>query len=91
MLNDKVWPAFSIAISASKWPMSQTVPLTPKSIRAFVLSQQSGDLDPSIKSEERPKDNNGPVTIVVGNTFKEIVLDRSKNVFITFYAPWWYV
>jgi len=31
--------------------------------------------------------NNGPVSVVVGSTFEELVMDPSKDVLIEFYAP----
>ena len=40
------------------------------------------------KSEKPPKKNNGPVKVVVANTFDQIVGDKSKDVLIEFYAPW---
>uniref|UniRef100_A0A8C6UMD6 protein disulfide-isomerase n=1 Tax=Neogobius melanostomus TaxID=47308 RepID=A0A8C6UMD6_9GOBI len=44
-------------------------------------------LKPIIKSQPVPK-NKGPVTVVVGKTFDEIVMDTQKDVLIEFYAPW---
>lgn len=41
-----------------------------------------------MKSAPIPKKNDGPVTVVVGNTFDKIVKDESKDVLIEFYAPW---
>ena len=40
-----------------------------------------------MKSEE-PVPNNGPLTIVVGKNFDEIVRDPTKDVLVKFYAPW---
>jgi thiol-disulfide isomerase/thioredoxin len=40
-----------------------------------------------LKSEE-PVPNNGPLTIVVGKNFDEIVRDPTKDVLVKFYAPW---
>jgi len=40
-----------------------------------------------VKSEPEPEQH-GPVKVVVGTTFDEIVFDNSKNVLIEFYAPW---
>lgn len=45
-------------------------------------------LIPYFKSEEAPTENTDPVKVVVGNTFKEIVLDSDKHVLIEAYAPW---
>ena len=41
-----------------------------------------------MKSQPTPKKNTGPVTVVVGNTFDEIVMDPKKDVLIELYAPW---
>lgn len=48
---------------------------------------QAGKLEPFVKSEEPPKDNSGPVTVVTASTFDQIVFG-GKNVLIEFYAPW---
>ncbi|XP_077977959.1 protein disulfide-isomerase A4-like [Glandiceps talaboti] len=57
-------------------------------LHEFVQKFEDGDLDPVIKSQPVPKKNDGPVKIVVGKTFDKIVLDKSKDVLIEFYAPW---
>ena len=56
-------------------------------IPEFIKEYKDGVLKPFLKSEETPKDNSGPVTVVTGNTFDEIVFGK-ENVFIEFYAPW---
>eukprot|EP01117_Protostelium_nocturnum_P000320 TRINITY_DN1038_c0_g1_i1.p1 TRINITY_DN1038_c0_g1~~TRINITY_DN1038_c0_g1_i1.p1 ORF type:complete len:496 (+),score=165.39 TRINITY_DN1038_c0_g1_i1:82-1569(+) len=48
----------------------------------------AGSLSPSIKSEEVPTSNDGPVRVVVRKNFDEVVLDPSKAVLVEFYAPW---
>lgn len=48
----------------------------------------SGKLKPIVKSQPVPKNNKGPVKVVVGKTFDEIVMDTNKDVLIEFYAPW---
>jgi len=47
-----------------------------------------GKVEPSIKSEPIPENQEGPVQIVVAKNYDEIVLDDSKDVLIEFYAPW---
>ncbi|XP_061522116.1 protein disulfide-isomerase A4 isoform X2 [Phycodurus eques] len=57
-------------------------------LREFVIAFKKGKLKPIIKSQPLPKNNKGPVKVVVGNTFDEIVMDTQKDVLIEFYAPW---
>jgi len=62
--------------------------LTVDNIGAFIDDAVGGKLSPHLKSEEPPTPNDGPVTIVVGKTFEELVRDPSKDVFVKYYAPW---
>ena len=48
----------------------------------------SGKIAPHIKSQPVPKRKDGPVRVVVGKTFEDIVFDKSKDVLIEMYAPW---
>lgn len=57
-------------------------------LRDFVVAFKKGKLKPIIKSQPVPKNNKGPVKVVVGKTFDEIVMDTQKDVLIEFYAPW---
>uniref|UniRef100_A0A665WCE8 Protein disulfide-isomerase A4 n=1 Tax=Echeneis naucrates TaxID=173247 RepID=A0A665WCE8_ECHNA len=57
-------------------------------LQEFVLAFKKGKLQPIIKSQPVPKNNKGPVKVVVGKTFDEIVMDTQKDVLIEFYAPW---
>lgn len=52
------------------------------------LAFPTGKLKPVIKSQPVPKNNKGPVKVVVGKTFDSIVMDPKKDVLIEFYAPW---
>jgi len=54
----------------------------------FTNQFKNGELKPFIKSEKVPENNDGPVKIVVGETFDKIVNDPTKDVLIEFYAPW---
>ncbi|XP_047205657.1 protein disulfide-isomerase A4 [Girardinichthys multiradiatus] len=57
-------------------------------LKEFVIAFKKGKLQPIIKSQPVPKNNKGPVKVVVGKTFNEIVMDDQKDVLIEFYAPW---
>lgn len=62
--------------------------LTVSGIKKFIEDFKAGKLSPFLKSESPPAENNDPVKIVVGKTFKEIVLDNRKDVLLEVYAPW---
>lgn len=59
-----------------------------ENLRGFVQDYLDEKLELYIKSEPLPKDNDGPVTVIVGKNFNEIVNDDSKDVLLEFYAPW---
>lgn len=61
--------------------------LTVDSVTKFVDDVQSGAIKPYLKSAE-PEANDGPLTVVVGKNFEELVLDPTKDVLVKFYAPW---
>ncbi|XP_039622871.1 protein disulfide isomerase family A, member 7 [Polypterus senegalus] len=54
----------------------------------FVEDYFAKNLKRYVKSEPIPEKNDGPVKVVVAETFDEIVNDQSKDVLIEFYAPW---
>jgi len=59
------------------------------SVSEFVKDFLAGKLQSFIKSEPRPEQGPpGSVTIVTGETFKEIVMDPKKDVLFEMYAPW---
>lgn len=49
---------------------------------------KSDKLQAYYKSEAIPETNNDPVKVIVGNNFKELVIDSDKHVLIEAYAPW---
>ncbi|XP_019364666.1 PREDICTED: protein disulfide-isomerase A4 [Gavialis gangeticus] len=57
-------------------------------LKQFVRAFKKGKLKPVVKSQPIPKNNKGPVKVVVGKTFDTIVMDPKNDVLIEFYAPW---
>jgi hypothetical protein len=88
--SKETWPAFAIqdVTKNQKFPFDQSKDITAADIETFVTSFLDGSLKPSVKSEPIPEKQEGPVTVVVGHTYKDIVLDDKKDVLIEFYAPW---
>jgi len=61
--------------------------LTVDNIGSFLDDVLAGNIKPHLKSEPVPE-SQGPVTVVVGSQFDEIVNDSTKDVFVKYYAPW---
>ncbi|OBS63794.1 hypothetical protein A6R68_24193, partial [Neotoma lepida] len=63
--------------------------ITYKSLRKFCLSFLSKTAKKHKTSEDIPKYwDQGPVKKLVGKNFNVVVLDKEKDVFVMFYAPW---
>jgi len=71
-----------------RFPMEPSEDFDEDVLIDFINAFKSGQVKPKIKSAPKPKKNKGPVTVVVGDTFNEIVMDTKKDVLIEFYAPW---
>jgi len=84
------WPAFAIQepVSGLKFPFDQANEITEDAVSSFVEEYVDGKLKPSIKSAPKPETNDEPVKVLVADTFNDIVKDKSKAVFVEFYAPW---
>ena len=83
------WPAFAIQLPMQnlKFPFDQSKAITEEAINAFVTDFVEDKLVPSLKSEEAPANQDGPVFVLVGKQFNEVI-NSKKDVFVEFYAPW---
>ncbi|KAI0539671.1 thioredoxin-like domain-containing protein [Xylaria digitata] len=84
------FPSFAIqeTVKNQKFPFDIEQEITIETIGAFVEDFSAGKIEPSLKSEPIPETQEGPVTVVVGKSYEDIVLDDTKDVLIEFYAPW---
>jgi len=57
------------------------------SLISYVKQVEKDTYTRYIRSEPIPE-NQGPVTILVGKNFEDIVMDETKDVLVEFYAPW---
>jgi protein disulfide-isomerase A1 len=58
-------------------------------IASFADSFFAGSLTPTLKSEDvAPDDTKGPVVVVKGKSFEDLVINNTKDVFFEMYAPW---
>jgi len=71
-----------------KYPMDMEDGFDDDTFSDFIQAYKKGKIAPKYKSEKPPRKNNGPVKIVVANTYEQIVGDKTKDVLIEFYAPW---
>eukprot|EP01035_Chromulina_nebulosa_P018608 gene18608-24337_t len=85
-------PAFIFADMAGESGIKKYVfkgEFTSDELSSFINSYFEGNLIPFLKSEDiLPEDTAGPVKVVKGYSFKDIVVNNDKDVLIEFYAPW---
>ncbi|KAI1098492.1 protein disulfide isomerase [Jackrogersella minutella] len=89
-LKTDKFPSFAIqeTVKNQKFPFDQEKEITHDAISAFVDDFSAGKIEPSLKSEPIPEKQEGAVTVVVGKSYEDVVLDDTKDVLIEFYAPW---
>jgi len=74
--------------SGNKWPFDETQAFNSENVLKHLAAVADGTAKLFFKSEEIPATNDEPVKVVVGHSFKTIVHDPTKDVFVEFYAPW---
>ncbi|XP_036829475.1 protein disulfide-isomerase A2-like isoform X1 [Oncorhynchus mykiss] len=63
--------------------------ITAATLQTFCQGVLDGTVKSHLLSEEVPEDwDKGPVKVLVGKNFEAVALDKNKNVFVEFYAPW---
>eukprot|EP01064_Diplonema_japonicum_P016597 TRINITY_DN245_c0_g1_i11.p1 TRINITY_DN245_c0_g1~~TRINITY_DN245_c0_g1_i11.p1 ORF type:complete len:484 (+),score=184.85 TRINITY_DN245_c0_g1_i11:61-1452(+) len=88
-LSGKTWPAFGIDDSGEHFAFDEKSEITTEKLGPWVAKFVEGTLTATVKTEEVPAEpTKDGLTVLVGSTFKEIVMDEKKDVLIKFYAPW---
>lgn len=89
-LDGETWPAFAIQDlqASTKFPLQELGSDVAASVKDFVGKFTKGGLQPSIKSESVPSEQDGPVYSLVADEFEKVIFDDKKDVLVEFYAPW---
>lgn len=59
-----------------------------ENLQTFAGELEEGALEPYVKSEPIPENNDTPVKVAVGKNFDEVVTNNGKDTLVEFYAPW---
>lgn len=89
-IQGESWPAFAVQDIEQnlKFPLEDLSGDLVGKVTDFVSKYSSGSLKPSVKSEPIPKDQDGPVHVLVADEFDAIIGDDSTDKLVEFYAPW---
>ena len=88
-LSGKKQPAALILDPANDTRYFLSSDITEDSLKQFLKDWKARKLEPLLKSENiSSKTHENHVRIVVAKNFEEVVMDRTKDVLIEFYAPW---
>lgn len=62
--------------------------ITADNLASFLQRVKAGEVEQFLKSAEIPESNDEPVKVLVGKSFKDMVINTDKEVLVKFYAPW---
>jgi len=57
-------------------------------VKQFFADFEAGKLDKHVRSQDEPKNNDGPVKVLTGRNFEKLVSSGEKDALVEFYAPW---
>lgn len=79
----------SLAENMVKYKPDEGAKIDAENIKQFVGDFLAKKLKPHLKSEKLPEDwDKEPVKVLVSSNFEEVAMNKDKDVFVEFYAPW---
>merc|ERR1712018_673480 len=90
-IDDKMLPMYSLfeMDGNAKYMSAAKTEAESEAVTTFVKKYLAGELEKTMKTEDIPEDwDSEPVKVLVGKNFNDVALDKSKDVFVEFYAPW---
>ena len=89
-LEPDEWPAFAIKepVRGHRFLLKQREQLSEEVLSTFIKDFIDGKLKPAIKSEPVPEMQQGPVIVVVGHTYDDLVINNEKDVLLDYYTQW---
>jgi protein disulfide-isomerase A1 len=87
-LEPDKWPAFAIRepVKGQRFPLNHCQQLSEQVLDTFVKLFIDGKLKPTIKSEPIPETQQGPVTVIVGHTYDDLIINNDKDVLADYYT-----
>merc|ERR1719319_426728 len=83
-----MYTLFEMESSAKYMSEKNTIAET-EAVSTMVKKYFAKELEKNLKSENIPDGwDKEPVKVLVGKNFNDVALDKSKDVFVEFYAPW---
>ena len=89
-LEPDKFPAFAIKepTRGHCFPLNRPQQLSAQVLSTFVQDFIDGKLKPTIKSEPVPDKQEGPIIVIVGHTWDDIVINNDTDVLVYYYTQW---
>ena len=76
--------------SSAKYMSEKNTLAETEAVSTMVKKYFAKELEKNLKSENIPDGwDKEPVKVLVGKNFNDVAMDKSKDVFVEFYAPWY--
>jgi len=90
-IDNKMVPMYTLfeMESSAKYMSEKNTVAETEAVSTMVKKYFAKELEKNLKSENIPDGwDKEPVKVLVGKNFNDVALDKSKDVFVEFYAPW---